>query len=164
MVFADFWHALAARNRRAQPTKVNRLCLGRASRRNVRRAPHHAIRAPPGAAPLGLDQLTGEALNCNADTAAGALAGALGADAYVVITNVAGVRRDAADPDSVIPRLTVAQAEVLLADGTLTDGMIPKMKAAIAAVRTGAKRAVLAGAGYGAIDAALGGLGTELVA
>ena len=61
-----------------------------------------------------------------------------------------------------IPRLTVAEAEAYLADGTFTEGMIPKMRAAIGAVRTGAKRAVVAGAGYGAIDAALNGLGTEL--
>jgi acetylglutamate kinase len=76
---------------------------------------------------------------------------------------VAGVRRDAADPDSVIARLTVAQAEALLDDGSLTDGMIPKMRAAISAVRTGARRAVVAGAGYGSIEAALRGIGTELV-
>jgi acetylglutamate kinase len=115
-------------------------------------------------APLGLDVAGGGVLNCNADTAAGAVAGALAADAYVVITNVAGVRRDLADPDSTIARLTVAEAEGLLADGTFTDGMIPKMRAAIGAVKTGARRAVVAGAGYGAIDAALRGIGTELVA
>jgi len=114
-------------------------------------------------APLALDVDGGGALNCNADTAAGALAGALRADVYLVITNVAGVRRDVNDPDSLIERLTVAQAEAFIADGTFTDGMIPKMRAAIAAVRTGAKRAVFAGAGFGAIDAALRGLGTELV-
>ena len=114
-------------------------------------------------APLALDVERGDALNCNADTAAGALAGALRADAYVVITNVAGVRRRVGDPDSVIPRLSVAEAEALLADGTFADGMAPKMRAAIGAVRTGAKRAVIAGAGYGAIDAALRGIGTELV-
>jgi acetylglutamate kinase len=113
-------------------------------------------------APVALDVDAPGALNCNADTAAGALAGALRADAYVVITNVAGVRRDQHDPDSLIPRLTVAEAEVLLADGTFTDGMIPKMRAAISAVRTGAKRAVVAGAGAGAIAAALDGTGTEL--
>ena len=90
-------------------------------------------------APLGLDVDRGGALNCNADTAAGAIAGALGADAYVVLTNVAGVRRDVGDPDSVIARLTVAEAEALLDDGTFTDGMIPKMRAAISAVRTGAR-------------------------
>jgi acetylglutamate kinase len=114
-------------------------------------------------APLGLDVDTGEALNCNADVAAGAIAGALEADAYVVLTNVAGVRRTLSDPRSVIPRLTVAEAERGLADGTFTDGMIPKMRAAIAAVRGGARRAVVAGAGFGAIAAALDGIGTELV-
>jgi len=115
-------------------------------------------------APLGLDEGGRGALNCNADVAAGAIAGALRADAYVVLTNVAGVRRDLADPDSVIPRLTVAEAEAFLADGTFTDGMIPKIQAAIAAVRGGARRAVVAGAGQGAIAAALEGAGTELVA
>ncbi|MBV9408578.1 MAG: acetylglutamate kinase [Candidatus Eremiobacteraeota bacterium] len=114
-------------------------------------------------APLGTDVAGGGALNCNADTAAGALAGALGADAYVVITNVAGVRRDLHDPGSVIPRLTVAEAEGFLADGTFADGMIPKMRAAIDAVRGGARRAVVAGAAPGAIAAALRGAGTELV-
>ncbi len=115
-------------------------------------------------APLALDVAGGGALNCNADTAAGAIAGALRADAYVVITNVAGVRRDLHDPGSLIPRLTVAEAEGFLADGTFTEGMIPKMRAAIDAVRGGAKRAVIAGAGYGAIGAALSGIGTEVVA
>ena len=115
-------------------------------------------------APLAIDVAGGGALNCNADDAAGAIAGALHADAYVVITNVAGVRRALDDPSSVIPRLTVAEAEGYLADGTFTDGMIPKMRAAIAAVRAGAQKAVIAGAGYGAIAAALEGIGTELVA
>jgi acetylglutamate kinase len=114
-------------------------------------------------APLAIDVDGDGALNCNADTAAGAIAGALGADAYVVLTNVAGVRRDAQDPDSVISRLTVSDAEGLLDGGSLTDGMIPKMRAAICAVRTGARRAVVAGAGYGSIAAALAGIGTELV-
>jgi acetylglutamate kinase len=114
-------------------------------------------------APLALDELDGAALNCNADTAAGALAGALGADAYVVITNVAGVRRDVNDPSSVIDRLSVADAEAYLVDGTFVDGMIPKVQAAISAVRRGAKRAILAGAGPGAIAAALAGAGTELL-
>jgi len=115
-------------------------------------------------APLALDAADGAVLNCNADTAAGALAGALAADAYVVITNVAGVRRDRDDPGSVIRRLGLAEAEAFLVDGTFGDGMIPKMAAAIRAVRTGARRAVVAGAGPGAIAAALAGSGTELVA
>ncbi len=115
-------------------------------------------------APLALDEAGAGALNCNADTAAGAIASALQADAYVVITDVAGVRRDLHDPDSIIARMTLAQAEAMLADGTFSGGMIPKLQSAIAAVRGGARRAVVAGAGSGAIGAALRGSGTEIVA
>lgn len=118
----------------------------------------------PVIAPLGLDAAANTALNLNADTAAGAIAGALAADAYVVLTNVAGVRRDRDDPATVIPRLTIAQAEGFLADGTFSDGMRPKMRAAIDAVRRGARRAVIGEAGRDGIRSALGGAGTELVA
>ena len=114
-------------------------------------------------APLALDIGGAGALNVNADTAAGAIAGALHADAYIVLTNVAGVRRDRDDPDSVIPRLTLAHAERYLADGTFSDGMIPKIRAARDAVRGGARRAIVTAAGPGAIHAALEGFGTEIV-
>ena len=117
----------------------------------------------PVIAPLGLDPEAGVALNLNADTAAGAIAAALGADAYVVLTNVAGVRRDLRDPGSVIPRLTIAEAQGFLADGTFSDGMIPKMRAAIEAVRGGARRALIAAAAPDGIRSALAGEGTELV-
>jgi acetylglutamate kinase len=117
----------------------------------------------PVIAPLGLDPRANVALNLNADTAAGAIAGALGADAYVVLTNVAGVRRDRHDPDSVIARLTVLEAQAFLDDGTFSDGMRPKMRAAIEAVAGGARRAVIAEAAPGGIRAALAGAGTELV-
>jgi len=113
-------------------------------------------------APLALDATGGEALNCNADTAAGAIAGALQADAYVVITDVAGIRRDLGDPASVIARLTVAEAGALFAAGGVSGGMIPKLEAAIDAVRAGARRAIVAGAGPGAIEAALRGGGSEI--
>jgi acetylglutamate kinase len=118
----------------------------------------------PVIAPLGLDPDESVALNLNADTAAGAIAGALQADAYVVLTNVAGVRRDRDDPASVIPRLSVADARGFLADGTFADGMIPKMRAAIEAIGSGARRAVIAAAEAGGIRAALAGAGTELLA
>jgi acetylglutamate kinase len=117
----------------------------------------------PVIAPLGLDVVANVALNCNADTAAGAIAGALGADAYVVLTNVAGVRRDRHDPASVIPTLTVAQAQGFLDDGTFSDGMRPKMRAAIEAVAGGARRALIAAAAPDGIRQALAGAGTELV-
>jgi acetylglutamate kinase len=117
----------------------------------------------PVIAPLGLDPVTNTALNLNADTAAGAIAAALGADAYVVLTNVAGVRLDRHDPASVIPRLTIADARRYLEDGTFADGMRPKMRAAIEAVAGGARRALIAEAARDGIAAALAGGGTELV-
>lgn len=119
----------------------------------------------PVIAPLGLDAEEHVALNLNADTAAGAIAAALAADAYLVLTNVAGVRRDRNDPASVMGRLTVAEAHGFLDDGTFSDGMRPKMRAAIEAVTGGARRALIAEAVAGGIHAALAGSsGTELVA
>jgi acetylglutamate kinase len=117
----------------------------------------------PVIAPLGLDRAENVALNLNADTAAGAIAAAVKADAYVVLTNVAGVLRDRHDPASLIRRLGIAEAAGFLADGTFSDGMRPKMRAAIAAVAGGARRAVIGAAEPGGIAAALGGGGTELV-
>jgi acetylglutamate kinase len=117
----------------------------------------------PIVAPLGLEREANVALNLNADTAAGAIAAALRADAYVVLTNVAGVYRDRRDRGSLIGRLTVAQAEGFLADGTFDGGMRPKMRAAIAAVAGGARRAVIGAAEAGGIASALAGGGTELV-
>jgi acetylglutamate kinase len=117
----------------------------------------------PVIAPLGLDPVENVALNLNADTAAGAIAAALAADAYVVLTNVAGVRRDRHDPASVIARLTVAEAHGFLSDGTFSDGMRPKMRAAIDAVAGGARRALIAEAARDGIRNALAGAGTELV-
>jgi acetylglutamate kinase len=122
-----------------------------------------ALGVVPVIAPLGLDVVARTALNLNADTAAGAIAGALRADAYVVLTNVAGVRRDRHDPASVIPRLSVAEAAGFLADGTFSDGMRPKMRAAIEAVAAGAHRALIAEAAPDGIRRALAGAGTELV-
>ena len=122
-----------------------------------------ALGVVPVIAPIGIDPAENVALNINADTVAGAIAAAMEADAYVVLTNVAGVRRDRHDPSTVIPRLTIAEAESLLSDGTFSDGMIPKMRAAIEAVAGGAKRAVIAEAVRNGISTALAGTGTELV-
>jgi acetylglutamate kinase len=113
----------------------------------------------PVVAPLGIDPVSGAALNINADTVAGAIAGALHADAYVVITNVDGVRRDVADSASVLDRITLAQARGFLADGTFTGGMIPKARAAVAAVEAGARRALI-GSG---VARALAGHATAVV-
>jgi acetylglutamate kinase len=117
----------------------------------------------PVVAPLALDREDpASRLNVNADTAAGAIAGALQADAYVVVTDVEGVRRDLADPSSTVRRLSAKEAEAWLEDGTLSGGMRPKMRGALDALERGARRALIAGAGQKAVGRALDGSGTEI--
>lgn len=83
---------------------------------------------------LGTD---GHAYNVNADDAATAVAAALQADQLDFISNVPGVLQDGA----VLPALTVAQAEQLIASGAVYGGMIPKVRAALTAVAQGVARA-----------------------
>lgn len=94
----------------------------------------------PVVSTVGVDS-SGQALNINADTAAGAIAEAVGAEKVIYLTDVAGLRRDVADPASLIHRATVAEAEALIADGTVAGGMIPKVESCIQAVRGGVKSA-----------------------
>lgn len=117
----------------------------------------------PVVSPIGVDP-QGQRYNINADTAAGALAAALGVAAYVVVTDVDRVRIDRRDPASGITRMTAAQADVYRERGIFVDGMIPKIDAALAAVRGGVRRAIICSAGPGSIVAALAGAGTEIVA
>jgi acetylglutamate kinase len=81
----------------------------------------------------------GQAYNVNADTAAGALAVALGAAKLVVLTDVAGLYRDWPASGEVISQLTAGEVEALLPD--LAAGMIPKMEACLTAVRGGVPQA-----------------------
>ncbi|HEY8094080.1 MAG TPA: acetylglutamate kinase [Acidimicrobiales bacterium] len=94
----------------------------------------------PVVATIGSDA-TGQAYNINADTVAGALAVALGAEKLVYVTDIEGLRRDLADPASLIRQTTAGELEALVADGTLSGGMIPKIESCIAAVRGGVGRA-----------------------
>lgn len=119
--------------------------------------------AIPVISPIGIDA-HGQRYNINADTAAGALAAALGVDAYVVVTDVERVRLNRNDPASGIARMTLAEAQAYRARGVFTDGMLPKIDAALVAVRGGVGRALISGAGPGTIVAALAGAGTEIVA
>jgi acetylglutamate kinase len=79
----------------------------------------------------------GQAYNINADTVAGALAEALGAEKAVFLTDVAGLLGDVDDPASLISHTTAAELEALIASGDLHGGMIPKIAAAVHAVRHG---------------------------
>ena len=68
----------------------------------------------------------GQKLNVNADTAATKLAQELNADKLVILSDVPGVLREPSNPESIISSLTRTEAQQLIADGTISDGMIPK--------------------------------------
>merc|ERR1712217_344851 len=97
----------------------------------------------PVIAPIGMGALDGATYNINADTMAGAVAGALGAERLLLLTDVPGVL-DAAPPEGkLLPRLDRDQIAALIADGTVYGGMIPKLENAIDAVEAGATGAVI---------------------
>jgi acetylglutamate kinase len=83
----------------------------------------------------------GQALNINADTVAGALGGALGAEKVVFLTNVPGLLTDIDDPASIVERASVGDLEAAVADGTISGGMVPKVGSCIHAVKAGASTA-----------------------
>ncbi len=93
----------------------------------------------PVIAPVGIGE-DGQTYNINADTAAGAVAGALSATRLLMLTDVPGVldanRR-------LIPELTAEEARAAIADGTISGGMIPKVETCLQAVAQGARAAVI---------------------
>ena len=94
----------------------------------------------PVIATIGVDG-AGQAYNVNADTAAGSIAGALGAEKLVYLTNIEGLRRNVDDPTSHISSTTVDELEAMMAEGTLTGGMIPKIESCLHAIRCGVGKA-----------------------
>lgn len=92
--------------------------------------------ATPVVSPISLG-LDGHAYNVNADHAASALARALAAELLDFVSNVPGVLYQG----GVVPLLTLSQTEHLIADGTIRDGMVPKVRAALAAITQGVARA-----------------------
>jgi acetylglutamate kinase len=94
----------------------------------------------PVIATIGADE-TGQAYNINADTVAGAIAEALGAEKLVYLTDIEGLRRDVADAATLIRQTTAAELEQLVADGVIAGGMIPKVASCIHAVRHGVHNA-----------------------
>lgn len=94
----------------------------------------------PVVSTIGADD-RGQSYNINADTVAGALAGALAAEKAIYLTDVAGLLADVDDPSSIVARVSVAELQAMIADGTVTGGMIPKAQACIEAVGAGAASA-----------------------
>ena len=85
----------------------------------------------------------GQAYNINADTVAGALAVALGAEKVIYLTDVPGLLDDVGDPDSLVRTTTAGQLRARIEAGELTGGMIPKIDAAVSAVEQGVPSAHL---------------------
>jgi acetylglutamate kinase len=85
---------------------------------------------------IGSD-VAGQAYNINADTVAGAIAEAVGAEKIVYLTDVEGLLRDVDDPASLIGRSSSDELQALVDAGVLTGGMIPKIAACIHAVESG---------------------------
>jgi len=93
----------------------------------------------PVIAPIGVS-VEGQTYNINADTVAGAMAGALEAKRMLLLTDVAGVLDKNGE---LIRQMTVAEAKAAIATGVATGGMIPKLETAIAAVESGVEAVVI---------------------
>ena len=93
----------------------------------------------PVIAPIGIGA-NGETYNINADTAAGAIASALGARRLLMLTDVAGVLDQNKE---LIADLNLEQARAMIKDGTISGGMIPKVEPCMQAVKRGVEAAVI---------------------
>ncbi|MBO5068495.1 MAG: acetylglutamate kinase [Clostridia bacterium] len=85
----------------------------------------------------------GNAYNINGDTAAARIAGALKAERLIMMTDIAGLLKDKDDPSTLIPEVTISQANKLMADGVVQGGMIPKVKCCIDAIGHGVKNVII---------------------
>jgi acetylglutamate kinase len=111
----------------------------------------------PVVAPLALAQDASHAYNVNADLAAGAIAAALHAEAFVLVTNVPRVLRDVEDPTSGIDRFTADQASTFAHTNACRNSMKPKLLAAAIAARNGAAAAYICAITANPIASALSG-------
>ena len=93
----------------------------------------------PVISPLARDS-AGVVYNINADIAAAGVAGKLKAAKMIYVSDVPGLMRDPSNRESLIPSITLAQIEKLIAEGVITGGMIPKVESAAAALRQGVEK------------------------
>ena len=85
----------------------------------------------------------GNTYNINGDTAAAYIAGALGAERLIMMTDIAGILKDREDPFTLIPIVTVAEAKQLQEEGIVSGGMIPKVECCIEALEHGVNHVVI---------------------
>jgi acetylglutamate kinase len=121
----------------------------------------------PVISPLAAELATGRPLNINADLAAAALAKELRVAKLVYLSDVPGLLSDPKDPSTLIKSITRAGADALIADGTISGGMIPKIRSAVDALNAGVRKVHFVD---GRLPHALlleiftdGGVGTEVV-
>ncbi len=82
----------------------------------------------------------GNSYNINADTAAARIAGQLGAESLISMTDIEGILRDKNDPSTLISKIYVSDAPQLMKEGVISGGMIPKVNCSIEAIRRGVKK------------------------
>ena len=85
----------------------------------------------------------GNTYNINGDTAAAYLAGALGAERLIMMTDIAGILMDKDDPSTLIPNITVSEAKKLYDSGVISGGMIPKVDCCMEALEHGVNHVVI---------------------
>lgn len=85
----------------------------------------------------------GNVYNINGDTAAARIAGALGAERLIMMTDIAGILKDKDDVSTLIPEITITQAKQLFTDGVISGGMIPKVNCCIDAIGHGVKKVII---------------------
>ena len=91
---------------------------------------------------LGCDA-EGNAYNINADTAAAHIAGALEAERFILMTDIAGILKDKDDPSTLIPEISLSEADSLFESGIISSGMIPKVQCCVTAIKAGVKNVVI---------------------
>ncbi len=91
---------------------------------------------------VGCDK-NGNTYNINGDTAAAHIAGALGAERLIMMTDIAGILRDKDDPTTLIPEITLDDASKLYAEGVISGGMIPKVDCCIEAIHKGVSKVII---------------------
>lgn len=83
--------------------------------------------------------LTGQAYNINADTAAGELAAALGAEKLILLTDVAGILENRDDPASLVKQIDIKGVKKMMEDGKIAGGMIPKVNCCVRSLAQGVR-------------------------
>ena len=96
----------------------------------------------PVVSTLGCDR-QGNTYNINGDTAAAAIAGALGARRLILMTDIDGILRNREDPTSLIPEMSVQEARELQQSGIISGGMIPKVDCCVEAIEHGVKKVII---------------------